>query len=185
MARIAPLDPPYAPDVAAALAKWMPPGSAREPLVLFRVLQRHPELASRMRVLGAGLLGHGALPPADRELVILRTCARAACWYEWGVHAEAFAGPVGLTPDQVAATASGTGGDLLIRAADELHDSARWSARTWEALRGRYTDEQLVELLALAGWYRTISYVANNLLDAGDARQDDVLDRTYPYADPL
>jgi hypothetical protein len=25
--RIAPLDPPYHPEIAEALAKWMPPGS--------------------------------------------------------------------------------------------------------------------------------------------------------------
>jgi 4-carboxymuconolactone decarboxylase len=178
MARIAPLDPPYAPEVAAALTKWMPPGAEREPLVLFRVLQRHPELASRMRVVGAGLLGHGALPPADRELVILRTCARAGCWYEWGIHVETFADQVGLTPDQVRATASEpAANDLLTRAADELHDDARWSEGTWRALRERYTDEQLVELLVLAGWYRMISYVASNLLDEGDACQDRIRDR--------
>jgi alkylhydroperoxidase family enzyme len=177
MARIAPLDPPYAPDVATALAKWMPPGTERAPLVLFRVLQRHPELASRMRVVGAGLLGHGALPPADRELVILRTCARAGCWYEWGIHAEAFAGLVGLTPEQVDATAAEGATDLLTEATDELHDHSRWSDRTWRALRERYTDEQLVELLVLAGWYRMISYVAINLLDEEDARDDRLRDR--------
>jgi alkylhydroperoxidase family enzyme len=178
MARIAPLSPPYETDVAAALAKWMPPGADREPLVLFRVLQRHPELASRMRVTGAGLLGHGTLPPADRELVILRTCARAGCWYEWGIHADAFADLVGLSPEQVDATAAtGAGGDLLTAATDELHDTARWSEATWRALRERYTDEQLIELLVLAGWYRTISYIAGNLLDGEDARQDRVRDR--------
>lgn len=177
MARIAPLSPPYATDVATALAKWMPPGADREPLVLFRVLQRHPDLASRMRVVGAGLLGHGTLPLADRELVILRTCARAGCWYEWGIHADAFADLVGLTPEWVDATAAAGGDDLLTVAADELHDHSRWSDATWRALRERYTDEQLIELLALAGWYRTISYIAANLLDGEDAREDRVRDR--------
>ncbi|MGN9910481.1 carboxymuconolactone decarboxylase family protein [Phytohabitans sp. LJ34] len=174
MARIAPLSPPYATDVATALAKWMPPGTDREPLVLFRVLQRHPELASRMRVVGAGLLGHGTLPPADRELVILRTCARAGGWYEWGIHAIAF---TDLTPAQIDATAVRQSTDPLIHAADELHDHARWSDETWRALRDRYTDEQLIELLVLAGWYRMISYVVTNLLDDEDAQQDRVRDR--------
>jgi alkylhydroperoxidase family enzyme len=174
MARIAPLSPPYETDVAAALAKWMPPGADREPLVLFRVLQRHPELASRMRVTGAGLLGHGALPPADRELVILRTCARAGCWYEWGIHAATFAE---LPLARIDATAVDETGDLLTTAADELHEDARLSDGTWRALRERYTDEQLIELLVLAGWYRMISYVGNNLLDGEDARQDRVRDR--------
>jgi 4-carboxymuconolactone decarboxylase len=62
--RIAPLEPPYTPDIDAALRKWMPPGAELEPLKLFRTLNVHEELASRMRPLGAGILGHGrvALP---------------------------------------------------------------------------------------------------------------------------
>jgi 4-carboxymuconolactone decarboxylase len=79
IARIAPLQPPYAPDVAAALAKWMPPGSPVEPLRLFRTLNVHAELASRMRPLGAGILGpHAAVPAPLREVMIHRTCALTA-----------------------------------------------------------------------------------------------------------
>jgi hypothetical protein len=55
--RIAPLHPPYAPEIAASLAKWMPPGSTLAPLKLFRALVRSPEIASRLRALGAGILG--------------------------------------------------------------------------------------------------------------------------------
>src|SRR5256885_1234595 len=73
--RIAPLEPPYEPDTAALLAKWMPPGNDVEPLRLFRTLAVHDELASRMRPLGAGILGHPRLEPRERELLILRTCA--------------------------------------------------------------------------------------------------------------
>jgi len=76
--RIAPVVPPYEPDTAALLAKWMPPGVEVEPLRLFRTLVVHDELASRMRPLGAGILGHPRLDPRDRELLILRTCARGS-----------------------------------------------------------------------------------------------------------
>ena len=75
--RIAALEPPYEPETASLLAKWMPPGSDVEPLHLFRTLAVHRELASRMRPLGAGILGHPRLDPRDREILILRTCARA------------------------------------------------------------------------------------------------------------
>ena len=75
--RIAALTPPFAPELDAMLKKWMPPGSAVPPLALFRTLAVHPELSSRMRPLGAALLGHGLLTPRERELVIQRTCARA------------------------------------------------------------------------------------------------------------
>src|SRR5690349_15021200 len=97
--RIAPIDPPYAPDVAAWLAKWMPPGQAAPPLALFRTLARHPSLGDRMRPLGSALLGRGALPPRVRELLLLRTCARCGAEYEWGVHVTAFAAAVGLDED--------------------------------------------------------------------------------------
>ncbi len=59
--RIAPLKPPYEPAIEALLKKWMPPASAIEPLALFRTLAIHEEVASRMRPLGAGILGHGRL----------------------------------------------------------------------------------------------------------------------------
>jgi alkylhydroperoxidase family enzyme len=123
-----------------------------------------------MRVLGAGLLAHGMLPPDDREIVIARVCARAGCRYEWGVHASVFAEAVSLTPEQVEATVTG---DLnfwsprqraLIQAVDELHDTARLSQDTWQALSHHYDDARLLEFLVLAGWYRTISQLANTLL---------------------
>ena len=82
--RIAALQPPYDAATERMLEKWMPPGSQVEPLALFRTLAVHDELAARMRPLGAGILGHGRVPPRDRELVILRTCARAGAEYRVG-----------------------------------------------------------------------------------------------------
>ena len=105
--RIAPLDPPYEPEVEAMLKKWMPPNANREPLRLFRTLGVHHELAGRMRPLGAGILGHGLVEPGEREVLILRTCARAGAHYEWGVHVLAFAKPLGFSDEQVASTVLG------------------------------------------------------------------------------
>src|ERR671934_3054378 len=107
--RIEPVQPPYEREIGEQLAKWMPPGAPVEPLALFRTLVVHPELASRMRPLGSALLAHGLLESRDREIVVLRTCARAGAEYEWGVHAVAFASSAGLNEAQVAATAAGDG----------------------------------------------------------------------------
>jgi 4-carboxymuconolactone decarboxylase len=167
--RIAPLEPPYEPSIDAILKKWMPPGSAIEPLALFRTLAVHDELASRMRPLGAGILGHGRVDPREREIVIHRTCARAGAEYEWGVHVLAFGKPLGLSDEQICATAEGTADDpawsesdaLLVRLADELHDSSEVSDGLWSALAARYSDDQLLELVITAGWYRLLSYVIN------------------------
>lgn len=173
MPRIEPLSPPYTEEVDLALSRWMPPGIDHEPLALFRTLHRNPELASRMFALGAGLLGHGLLPRADREVVIARATARSGCSYEWGVHAAAFSDDVDLTPEQVRATVEDHPVEAadwprhhitLLRAVDELHETAHLSDGTWTALHHHYDDAQLLEFLVLAGWYRTISYLANGLL---------------------
>ncbi len=167
--RIAPLQPPYAPEIEESLRRWMPPGSALEPLKLFRTLNVNEELASRMRPLGAGILGHGLVPPRERELMIARTCARAGAEYEWGVHALAFALPLGLSEEQLAASVQGgpedpawePGDGELIALADELHDTATVSDALWAKLAARFSEQQLLELLVIAGWYRLISYVIN------------------------
>jgi 4-carboxymuconolactone decarboxylase len=167
--RIAPLEPPYEPAIKTLLEKWMPPASAIEPLALFRTLAVHEELASRMRPLGAGILGHGRLEPREREIVIHRTCARTGAEYEWGVHVLAYGKPLGLSDEQITATANGPSDDrawserdaLLIRVADELHDTCEVSNVLWSALTEHFSDDQLLEIVVTAGWYRLLSYVIN------------------------
>jgi 4-carboxymuconolactone decarboxylase len=169
MPRIAPLEPPYSPGIEAALRKWMPSGSDAEPLKLFRTLNVHEQLASRMRPLGAGILGHGTLAVRDREIVILRTCARAGAEYEWGVHVTAFATSAGLDDEQVVASVEGDFDDpawsepdrVLVALADELHETATVSDALWSSLAARFTEEQLIELLVVGGWYRLIGSVIN------------------------
>lgn len=147
----------------------MPPGADVEPLKLFRTLNVHEQLASRMRPLGAGILGHGRVAPREREIVIHRTCARAGAEYEWGVHALAYGRPLGLSDAQLAATVHGDAHDaawsaddaLLIELSDELYDTATVSDELWTKLAARLAEDQLLELLVTAGWYRLLSYVIN------------------------
>jgi 4-carboxymuconolactone decarboxylase len=167
--RIPPLEPPYAPGIAEILRKWMPPGGDAEPLRLFRTLAVHDDLASRMRPLGAGILGHGRVEPREREIVIHRTCALNGAEYEWGVHVLAFGKPLGLSDEQIEATVRG-GADapcwsardaLLVRLCDELHETATVSDALWAELVEQWSDDQLLELVITAGWYRLLSYVIN------------------------
>jgi alkylhydroperoxidase family enzyme len=170
--RIAPLEPPYEPTVAEQLARWMPPGAEIEPLALFRTLNVHGELASRMRPLGAGILGsHATVPLRLRELMIDRTCALAGAEYEWGVHASAFGAAAGLDEAQLAATAEGGSREgrwepeeaAVLRLAEELHETSTIGDELWGELRARFSDEQLIELIVTAGWYHVIAYVCNGL----------------------
>jgi 4-carboxymuconolactone decarboxylase len=152
------------------LSKWMG-GSNEEPLKLFRTLAVHEELASRMRPLGAGILGHPRLLPRERELLILRTCARAGAEYEWGVHAVVFGAAVGLSEAQIAASANRSADDAawperdaqLIAAADALYDTDTIPDELWAQLAARFEEDQLLEIVITAGWYRVISYLVNAL----------------------
>ncbi|HEY6539735.1 MAG TPA: carboxymuconolactone decarboxylase family protein [Ktedonobacteraceae bacterium] len=168
--RIAPLEPPYSSDVAAALAKWMPPGAAVEPLKLFRTLIQNREMSDRMRPLGAGILGsHSSIDARDREIVIDRVCARCGCEYEWGVHVASFGQAVGLSQEKLAATVTKNPFDptwseresLLVQMVDELHDTSTIADALWNQLAALWTPTQLIELCIIVGWYHLISFVAN------------------------
>jgi 4-carboxymuconolactone decarboxylase len=166
-ARIPPLEPPYADDVQALLKRWMGSAPDREPLKLFRALATHAELASRMGVVGALILGHPSVDPREREIVILRTTARCGAEYEWGVHAVVFGAALGLSERELAATVRGDADDpvwsecdaLLVRLCDQLHDDSDVTDELWPELERHWTHVQLLELIVTAGWYRLISQV--------------------------
>src|SRR4051794_37492696 len=170
--RIEPLQPPYEPGVAEQLGRWMPSGAEIDPLALFRTLNVHGELASRMRPLGAGILGsHATVPLPLRELMIDRTCALAGAEYEWGVHASAFGTAAGLDERQLRATAlAGSEADCwtpeqaaVLRLAEELHETSTIGDELWTELSSRFSEQQLIELIVTAGWYHVIAYVCNGL----------------------
>ena len=169
-ARIEPVQPPYEPEVAAALQAMMPRNSPVEPLKLFRTLARHRPLAAAMTSLGRFVLGRElSLDLHDRELVIHRVCARCACEYEWAVHAISYGARAGLSPEQLAATVTADADaavwsardGLLVRLVDELHDTASVSDELWSELERHWTEPQRLELLLIAGWYHAIAFIAN------------------------
>jgi alkylhydroperoxidase family enzyme len=165
--RIAPLEPPYDEAIAAVLASMMPPGVP--PLRLFRTIAHNPRVLAKIRA--SNLLDRGSLERRHREIVILRTTARCGCEYEWGVHVSFFAERVGLGAAEVAATVHGGAEHpawseaerTLIRLVDELHDDSRISDALWADLLEHWSEAQLVELVVLAGFYHTISFVVNGL----------------------
>ncbi len=165
--RVEPVRPPFPVELQAVFDRIMPPGIP--PLRLFTTLARVPRVYDRFRA--ASLLDHGSVSLRQREIVIDRTCARCGCAYEWGVHVAFFQQRVALTPEQVRATVLGGPHDsvwnheerLLIRLVDELHDSADISDELWTALAAAFSVDQLVELIALVGFYHTVSFFANGL----------------------
>ena len=166
MSRIAPLEPPYDPVVQSHFDRIM---RGAPPLMLFRVIAGNARAWDKFRA--AGLLDRGPLSLRQREIVIDRTCTLTGCEYEWGVHVATFAEAAHLTADEVRATVLGNAGEscwshseqALIAAVDALHARATLSEPEFQALSSHYDEAQILEVMLLSGFYRTVSYFANGL----------------------
>jgi len=164
--RIAPLQPPYSPEIQAQFDRIM---RGAPPLMLFRVMAGNARAWEKFRA--GSLLDRGPLSLREREIVIDRTCARTGCEYEWGVHVTTFAEAAHLTEQQVRATVLGTATDAcwskeeqaLIEAVDALHERATLNENEFKALSTHYDETNIFEIILLCGFYRTVSYLANAL----------------------
>jgi len=167
MTRITPAAAPYEPAITDALQRIMPPGI--EPLVLFRTMARSPRVFAKM--FAGGLLDKGPLSLRQREIVIDRTTARLGAEYEWGVHVALFAGKVGFGETEIAATVSGSADaacwsaeeQALLATVDDLVDRRTISAGTWTALSVHFDEAEILETIALVGYYHTISFLCRGL----------------------
>jgi alkylhydroperoxidase family enzyme len=166
MSRIAPLQPPYAPEIQSQFDAIM---RGAPPLTLFRVLAGNARAWEKFRA--GSLLDRGPLSLREREIVIDRTCALTRCEYEWGVHVSIFAEAARLTDEQVRATVLegaeascwSKGEQVLIATADALHHRATLSADEFKALSAHYDEPRIFEIILLCGFYRTVSYLNNGL----------------------
>ena len=66
--RVPPLARPWSEEDAAGIGAWGHPSATYPPLLLTRTLQRHPQLAARLRHLGEGLYLDGRLSHRDRTI---------------------------------------------------------------------------------------------------------------------
>ena len=175
-ARIGPATAPLPPEIQEAIDAIM---RGNPPLVLFTTLARDPRLFQKF--FSAGLLDRGNLTIRQREIVIDRVTATCGAEYEWGVHVSVYADKAGLDTDQIASLTTGSADDpcwsdderVLIRLCDTLHASCSIDDELWGELAALHSDEAIIELLMLAGFYRTVSYLVNGMrlpLEPGAAR---------------
>ena len=166
--RIEPLEAPYDDATADLLARMMPGGAP--PIALFRLLARNSRLAEAMHAMGRHQLSRSlTLPVRDREILVDRTTARCGATYEWAVHVAVYAARAGLTPAQVTSLERGASTDAcwtetrdraLIDLADALHDGNDVDDALWARLAAELDDAQVLDAVALCGFYHAVSYLA-------------------------
>lgn len=166
-ARIAAAQPPFPPAIHAALEKTMPPGVP--PLGLFTTMARDERLFGKF--FAGSLLDRGHLTLRQRELIIDRTTALCGAEYEWGVHMTFFGERAGFSSGQIEALVHGTPQDecwssedsAVLQMCDALHRDCNIDEASWQALRAHFAEAAVLEMLMLAGFYRTVSYLTNTL----------------------
>ena len=165
-ARIEPAALPLESDMQAAVDAIM---RGAPPLVLFTTMARDRRLF--FKFFNSGLLDRGHLTIRQREIVIDRVTASCDAEYEWGVHTAVYADKAGLTDRQIASLVTGGPDDdcwddadrVLIRLCDALQQHCTVDDDLWAQLTAHHGDEAMLELLMLAGTYRTVSYLVNGL----------------------
>ncbi len=133
----------------------------------FNVLLRSPEMGDLAQQFGASMRFHAAVPATARETVIIVTARFWGAQFEWTAHKRA-ALQAGVSPAVVDAIANGkrpSGMDADIGTAynfsTELLKTKQVSDATFAAAKDRFGEKGVVDMIALSGWYSTVSMLLN------------------------
>jgi 4-carboxymuconolactone decarboxylase len=156
-------------------------GADGTPLNIFATLANHPKVLKRWLPFATHVLTKNSLPERERELLILRTGFNCRSRYEWGQHV-LIARRCGITDDEIGAVRVGPDATswsiddrIVLRAADQLHVASAIDDETWSALAGRFSTEQLLDLVATVGNYHLVAFWLNSArVELDDGVPDDL-----------
>lgn len=123
-----------------------------------RMMSHAPALMSAYAKLGSHLLLKGSLDPVLREAMILRVGQLCGSAYEWHQHVSVARG-VGMPEEMLVKIETQQFDELpeavalAVRVAEEIHHHHTVLPTTFEAARTQFSDEQLVELVLVPGFY--------------------------------
>lgn len=174
--RIPPVDPAdFTPEQAELVGDW-------KHLVFSRVIVNNPKMYRSFLPHIDATIGKTSLPPRDRQVIVLRMLATSDDIYELAHHIR-ISRNAGIGEDEIAAFQSGTGDCLtdfdrtLLSATDELKRDQFISDATWAALATRYSTEQLMEVVFVAGCYLTMAMLTKTFgmqLEQSDGTFEDI-----------
>ncbi len=133
----------------------------------FQALLRSPELGDIVQQFGAHVRFKSVLPDTLKELAILVTARRWTAQYEWHAHRR-MGEQAGLAPAIADAIAAGRRPDglspdetIVYDFASELLNTAEVSDKNYHAMRERFGERGVVELVCTLGYYSTVSMILN------------------------
>ena len=142
---------------------------AGTPLNIFGTIAHHPRLLKRFMNFAGLFLNKGLLPAREREIVILRVGWNCQSVYEFGQHT-IIGQRVGLSLSEIDALTKKFDADAwsnrdaaLIAMADDLCFDNCVSEATWNLLTADWKEDELIELVMVAGTYRLVSGFLNTM----------------------
>jgi len=150
---------PYRP--AAVLPAGIPP------LNLFRLWAHSPSTLPHAISLGTACFRDTSLTPFQRELVCLLNAKRLSCEYQCTQHIQ-IAKAIGFTEGQIEALTSGNitstvwseSEKALLAFVDEVISGPEVSDKVFEKARRCYSDQVLVEVVTMQGFYYSLARIA-------------------------
>lgn len=141
----------------------------REDQAALEILIRHAELYKAHMDVAQKYLSDCEMDIRDRELAILRIAWLSQAPFEWGSHVK-IAKRNGVTSEEIERVIEGSPAPrwskrdrAIVRAMEELHFESMITDDTWADLEEFYNDKKLIELVILAGQYKTVAYYQNSL----------------------
>ena len=141
----------------------------REDKAALEILIRHAELYQAHLEVAKKYLSDCEMDIRDRELAILRIAWLSQAPFEWGAHVK-IAKRNGITSEEIERVIEGSSAvgwsrhdRAIVRAMEELHFDSMITDGTWADLQEFYNDKKLIELMILAGQYKTVAYYQNSL----------------------
>jgi len=159
MARLPYVDPATASEEVRSLLERLP-----VPLNIFRIMA-HAETCFRPLLrLGTAILSKQRVSGKLRELAILRVAKLSPARYEWVQHVP-IARAVGVSAaqiealdrDDVAAACFAPEEQLVLRFTTEVVRNVGASDATFAEMAGRFTPQEIVELILAIGFYMTMA----------------------------
>jgi alkylhydroperoxidase family enzyme len=144
---------------------------------VYKTFAHDVDLYNRWSPLGRFVMTGSSLPPREREMTMLRMGWLCQSEYEWAQHARIAKEQTSLENEDIHRIAAGPAAAgwsefdrALLTMVDELRYDAMISDATWQALRTKYSVQQVMEAMYTASQYQLVSMALNSLgvqLDPG------------------
>jgi AhpD family alkylhydroperoxidase len=166
-ARISPVIPGQKPELAELEAKITRERGRISPL--YQILLNAPEVAQGWEALLTAIRNRNSLPPAIREMIILRVAVLNRAQYEFDAHVP-HAKNAGMSDEKVEALKQieiaqvfDSQEQAILRLTDVMTKEIQVSDTVFGPIKSQFNDQEILELVATIAAYNMVSRLLNAL----------------------